>query len=64
MAAAAAYKIMVAEEGLYRLDAAFFTNHGINPATIDLDSVRLYDLGEELAIFVNDQDSPGNFDAQ
>ena len=58
-----AYKILVSEEGLYRLDSAFFTNHGINPATIDLDSVRLYGLGEELAIYVNDQGSPGNFDA-
>ena len=58
-----AYKITVSEEGIYRLDAAFFTGHGINPATIDLDTVRIYHLGQELAIFVNDQDSPGNFDA-
>jgi hypothetical protein len=61
--AGSSYKIMVAEEGLYRLEAAFFTNNGIDPADIDLDTVRLYHMGEELAILVNDQDSPGVFDA-
>jgi hypothetical protein len=30
--AADAYKIMVAEEGIYRLDSAFFTNNGIDTA--------------------------------
>ena len=63
MAAAQPIRSIVAEEGLYRLDAAFFTGHGIDPTTIDLDSVRLYELGQELAINVNDQDIPGNFDA-
>ncbi len=61
--AASAYKIMVAEDGLYRLDSAFFTNNGIDPADIDLDTVRIYHMGEEVAVLVNDADSPGAFDA-
>ena len=56
------YKILVSEEGIYRLDADFFTEHGIDTGSIDLDSVRLYCLGEEQAILINDQDSPGSFD--
>jgi hypothetical protein len=61
--AASAYKIMVAQEGIYRLDSAFFTNNGIDPATINLDAVRLYHMGEEVAVKVYDADSPGVFDA-
>ncbi len=61
--AASAYKIMVAEDGLYRLDSAFFANNGIDPADIDLDTVRLYHMGEEIAVLVNDADTPGAFDA-
>jgi hypothetical protein len=61
--AAGAYKIMVAEEGLYRLDRAFFTNNGIDPADINLDTVRLYHMGEEVAVLVSDTDTPGAFDA-
>jgi hypothetical protein len=61
--AASAYKIMVAEDGLYRLDAAFFTNNGIDTADINLDTVRLYYMGEEVAVLVNDADSAGVFDA-
>jgi hypothetical protein len=61
--AASAYKIMVAEDGLYRLDAAFFANNGIDPANIDLDAVRIYHMGEEVAVLVNDQDNPSVFDA-
>jgi hypothetical protein len=60
--AASTYKIMVAEEGLYRLDSAFFTNNGIDPAGINLDTVRIYHLGEEVAVLINDQDNPGVFD--
>jgi hypothetical protein len=61
--AASAYKIMVAEEGIYRLDATFFADNGIDTATIDLNALRIYYMGDELAILVNDQDSPGVFDA-
>jgi hypothetical protein len=58
-----AYKIFVAQEGIYRIDAAFLNSFGIDPATIDLQTVRLYYLGEQIAILVNDADSPGSFDA-
>jgi hypothetical protein len=56
-----AYKIAVSEEGLYRLDSTFFADNGIDTATIDLDRVRLYHMGEEVAVLVNDADSPGAF---
>jgi hypothetical protein len=58
-----AYKIMVAQQGIYRLDATFFTDNGINPTDIDLNTVRLYHMGQELAILVNDTGTSGSFDA-
>ncbi len=45
------------------LTAPFLANNGINPADIDLDTVRLYHMGEEVAVLVNDADTPGAFDA-
>ena len=42
---------------------ALLTNNGIDPGGINLDSVRLYHMGEEVSILVNDLDSPGVFDA-
>jgi hypothetical protein len=62
-AASSVYKIPIAEEGIYRLDASFFANNGIDTASIDLNSVRLYHLGQEVAIDVYDQDNDGIFDA-
>ncbi len=56
------YKVLISEAGMYRLDSTFFTGNGIDTGSIDLNAVRLYNLGQEVAIYVNDQDSPGQFD--
>ena len=63
-AGGSAYKIAVAEEGLFRLDSAFLAGCGINPADINLETVRLYYLGEEVAIHVNDTDTAGSHTVQ
>jgi hypothetical protein len=62
-AGAAAYKVRVSDTGIIRLDQAAFANNGIDVAGIDLNFVRMYHLGQELAIAVNDQGTAGQFDA-
>jgi hypothetical protein len=54
----AVYKILVAEEGIYRIDRQFLTDQGLSAAeidAIDLSQVRLYNLGQQERIHVNDQ---------
>ena len=58
-----AYKIAVAGEGIYKIDQSVLTNNGINPALISLSSLRLYHLGEEVAIDVHDANSNNGLDA-
>ena len=50
----AAYKIMVSEEGIYRLTRSYLTGGGLDVDGIDLSQVRLYNQGRELAIDVHD----------
>jgi len=47
-----AYKILVSEEGIYRVTSA----SGIDVDGMDLSQVRLYNLGQEVAISVHDGD--------
>jgi len=57
-----AYKILVLEEGIYRLTKTFFTSNGISVSGMHLSQIRLYNLGEEIAIYVYDQGTPDQFD--
>ncbi len=62
----AVYKIMVADEGIYRIDRQFLTDQGLASGAIDaidLSQVRLYNLGGQVAIFINDQNSDGQLDS-
>jgi hypothetical protein len=48
------FKLSVQEEGMYQLTEAFLTAGGVDVASMALDEVRLYHLGEEVAIYVYD----------
>ncbi|MGA1794649.1 MAG: DUF2341 domain-containing protein [bacterium] len=54
-----AYRVLVAEEGIYRLTANELDANAIE----DLSQVRLYNLGQEAALFVHDQDADDYLDA-
>jgi hypothetical protein len=58
-----AYKIRIEEEGIYRLTLEVFSGNNLDAAEINLDAIKLYHLGEEVAIEVQDGDVPGEFDA-
>jgi hypothetical protein len=59
----AAYKIMVASEGIYEINQTVLTTNSIDPALIDLSSLRIYHLGEEVAIHVYDDNLNNALDA-
>jgi hypothetical protein len=48
------FKISVQEEGMYKLTEAFLAAGGVDVANMALDEVRLYHLGQEVAIYVYD----------
>jgi hypothetical protein len=62
------YKVLVSEEGIYRLTKTFFTDNDIDVDGMDLSQVRLYTWVEEVqqveqvAIHVNDQVPLDQFD--
>jgi hypothetical protein len=57
------YKILVSDEGIYRLTGAWLKANGVYVGSeIALDQIRLYNLGQELAIHVYDQDGDNRFD--
>jgi hypothetical protein len=58
------YKILVSEEGIYRLTKTWLEAEGVNLAAIDLSQVRIYNLGEEIAISVYDEDGDTQFDPE
>jgi hypothetical protein len=39
------YKIKIKSDGVYKLDRAFFTKHGINPESINLSTFKIYGNG-------------------
>ena len=49
-----AYNIMLTEEGIYRLTCAELTGSGVAVSDGDLSSLRLYHLGDEVAVEVVD----------
>ena len=58
-----AYKLSLSEEGIYRIDQTWLINNGIDPADFDLSALRMYHLGEEIAINVHDANADDRFDA-
>ncbi|MBW2437158.1 MAG: hypothetical protein JRF29_07755, partial [Deltaproteobacteria bacterium] len=58
-----AYKILLEEEGIYRLTKDYLDTNGVDTAAIDLSQVRIYNLGTEVAIDVYDQNSDDYFDS-
>jgi hypothetical protein len=62
----AVYKISTTAAGIYRMDRAFFSGQGLSAAqidAIDLEQIRLFNLGEEVAINIYDQGVAGQLDA-
>jgi hypothetical protein len=63
---AAVYKITTTQAGIYRIDRAFFSGQGLAAAQIDainLEQIRLFNTGQEMAINVYDQAVAGQLDA-
>jgi CheY-like chemotaxis protein len=62
----AVYKISTNAEGIYRMDRDFLLAQGLAAAqidAIDLEQIRLFNLGEEVAIDIYDQGLTGQLDA-
>ena len=59
-----AYKVKVEEEGMYRLTKGWLESRGVDVSTVVLSQVRMYNLGQEVAIGVSDQDGDDAFDAE
>jgi CheY-like chemotaxis protein len=62
-AAGGVYKILTDAEGIYRITKDFLDTNGVDTSVIDLSQVRLYNLGDEIAIEIFDQNSDDQFDA-
>jgi hypothetical protein len=60
--AGAAYRVLVADEGMYRLTSAWFVAQGIDPSGMELSEIRLYNEGQEAAIAVHDGDGNNRLD--
>jgi hypothetical protein len=59
----AAYKIHVAQEGIYRLTRDYLAASGVDVDLLDLSQIRIYNLGEEVALYVDDQNGDDTLDA-
>jgi hypothetical protein len=59
-----AYKIQVKEEGIYRLTRDWLEARGVNVGAMTLSQVRMYNLGEEVAIYVYDLNGNNLFDPE
>ena len=58
-----AYKVLVAEPGLYRLTGSYLEASGVNLTGVNIGQVRLYNLGEEIAVTVYDDNGDNGFDS-
>jgi hypothetical protein len=58
-----AYKILVEEEGIYRLTRDYLANNGVDVAALDLSQIRIYNLGAEIAISIYDQNGDDVIDS-
>jgi hypothetical protein len=59
-----AYKVKVEEEGVYRLTKAWMESEGMDVSTMPLSQVRMYNLGQEVPIYVYDQNGNNVFDPE
>ncbi|MGA1826495.1 MAG: C25 family cysteine peptidase [bacterium] len=59
----AAYKILLRDEGMYRLTRDAFEEYGIEVEEMDLSKARLFNLGREVAISVYDEDGDNRLDS-
>jgi hypothetical protein len=59
----AAYRIYVEQEGLYRLTRDYLAANGVAVDLLDLSQIRIYNLGEEVALYVHDQNADDFLDA-
>ena len=57
-----AYKISVSEEGIYRLTRSNLSSNGVDVDGMDLSLVRMYNLGQEIAIRNYDADVDNTLD--
>ncbi len=58
----AAYKIFVQQDGIYRLTRDYLAVNGVDVDGIDLSQVRIYNLGQEVALYVYDQNGDDALD--
>jgi hypothetical protein len=63
-AATPAYKILVVEDGIYRLTKTWLEAHSVDVSGFDLSQVRIYNLGQEIAIYVYDENGDDQFDPE
>jgi hypothetical protein len=56
------YKIYVPEEGMYRVTGAWLAGRGVDLDAMTLSALRMYNLGEEIAIHVYDGDGDNSLD--
>jgi hypothetical protein len=56
------YKIYVPEEGMYRVTGAWLAGQGVDLGAMTLSALRMYNLGEEIAIHVYDGDGDNSLD--
>jgi Peptidase family C25/Propeptide_C25/Concanavalin A-like lectin/glucanases superfamily/Domain of unknown function (DUF2341) len=59
-----AYKIQVSEDGVYRLTKAWLEGRGVNVGAMNLSQLRMYNLGQELPIYVYDLNGNNLFDPE
>ena len=63
-AATPAYKILVVEDGIYRLNKIWLEAQGVDVSGFDLSEVRIYHLGQEIAIYVYDENGDDQLDPE
>jgi hypothetical protein len=56
------YRILTSDEGIHRLTRTWLESNGVDVAAMDLSQVRLYNLGQEVAISINDLNGDDQFD--
>lgn len=55
------YKIRISEDGIYRLDQAWFDESGISLQAVDIQGMKMFVMGEEVPLEIRD-DGDGIFD--
>jgi hypothetical protein len=58
-----AYKILVEEEGIYRLTRDYLVANGVDVDGLALSELRIYNMGQEIAVYVYDQNKDDYLDS-